>query len=135
MARRTKIRGLGMWVEDLAEKLDLDLATVARKLTLDAWTKLSRRTPVDTGRARASWVVAVNEPAGGPPLMPGTYSPPATPSVDGIDGTTAIFVTSNLIYMEALENGHSKQAPNGMVRITVAEIAAEIDVLLSSLED
>ena len=133
--RKTRIRGLGMWVDDLAQKLDLDLATVARKLTLDAWTKLSRRTPVDTGRARASWIVSVNEPGGGPPLLPGNYPPPAAPGVDGIDGSTAIFVTSNLIYMEALENGHSKQAPKGMVRITVAEIAAEIDVLLSSLED
>jgi hypothetical protein len=50
-----------------------------------------------------------------------------------IDGTTAIFITSNLPYMEALENGHSGQAPNGMVRITVAEIAAEIDSMLADL--
>lgn len=129
----TGIRELDRWVDDVAEQLDLAVEVVARKLTLDAWGKLTKRTPVDTGRARASWQVSVSEPYAGPPLAPGTYSPPSTPSVAEIDGTTSIFITSVLAYMEALEDGHSKQAPNGMVRITVAEIAAEIDSLVGTL--
>jgi len=129
----TGIRGLDLWVDDVAEQLDIAVEVVARKLTLDAWGKLTKRTPVDTGRARASWQISVSEPYSGPPPMPGAYPAPSEPGVSGIDGTTSIFITSVLAYMEALENGHSGQAPNGMVRITVAEIAAEIDSALGEL--
>jgi len=128
------ISRFGHWVDDLAEKLDIDHATVARKLTLDAWTKLTIKTPVKTGRARASWAVALGDAYSGPPNLPGTYGAPSEPDLSEIDGTTTIYVTSNLIYMEPLENGHSKQAPKGMVRITVAELMAEIDVIIDSLE-
>lgn len=127
------IRELGHYMDDVAEKLDIAVEVVARKLTIDAWGKLVKRTPVDTGRARASWAISVSEPYAGPPPLPGQHGMPSEPGVAEIDGTTAIFITSNLPYMEALENGHSGQAPNGMVRITVAEIAAEIDSMLADL--
>lgn len=127
------IRGLGHYVDDVAEQLNNAVDVVARKLTIDAWGKLVKRSPVDTGRARASWAISVSEPYAGPPLLPGEYPMPTAPDVSAIDGTTAIFITSNLPYMEALEEGHSGQAPNGMVRITIAEIAAEIDSVLADL--
>lgn len=36
-------------------------------------------------------------------------------------GSAAIFLTNNLPYIERLERGWSKQAPTGMVALTVAE--------------
>lgn len=127
------IRGLGHYMDDLAEQLDMAVEVVAQKLTIDGWGKLVKRTPVDTGRARASWAISVSEPYSGPPLLPGNYTEPNAPDVSAIDGTTAIFITSNLPYMEALEEGHSGQAPHGMVRISIAEIAAEIDSVLADI--
>lgn len=129
------IRDLGHFVDDVAEQLDIAVDVVARKLTIDAWGKLVKKTPVDTGRARASWAITVSEPYSGPPLAPGNYSPPTVPSVEEIDGTTSVFITSNLAYMERLEDGHSGQAPQGMVRITVAEVAAELDEILAELDN
>lgn len=129
----TGIRGLDVWMDDVAEQLDIAVEVVARKLTLDAWGKLTKRTPVDTGRARASWQISVSEPYAGPPPTPGVHAAPSEPGVAEIDGTTSIFITSVLAYMEALENGHSGQAPQGMVRITVAEMAAEIDSVVGDL--
>ena len=46
-----------------------------------------------------------------------------------------MFIVSNLAYIEALENGHSQQAPQGMVTISVAEIEADIDGILQGLAD
>lgn len=130
------IRALGHYVDDVAEQLDIAVEVVARKLTIDAWGKLVKKTPVDTGRARASWAVTVSEPYAGPPLPTGTYPPPTSPpAIEDIDGTTAVFITSNLAYMERLEDGHSGQAPQGMVRITLAEVAAELDEILAELDN
>jgi hypothetical protein len=36
------------------------------------------------------------------------------------------WIYNNLPYAIALEYGHSRQAPNGMVRIALAEIEAEV---------
>lgn len=135
MAKKTGIRALDHGVEEFAKSLDLAVDIVMRRLTLDAWGRLTKRTPVDTGRARASWGISQAELPGGPPIPPGEHAAPTDPDVSGIDGKSMVFVSSNLVYMERLENGHSKQAPKGMVRITVAEIAAEIDVILAELND
>ena len=40
---------------------------------------------------------------------------------------------NNLPYIEALENGHSQQAPLGMAAVTLAEVAAEIDAILEAV--
>lgn len=63
----------------------------------EAFTRIKRRTPVDTGRARESWV---------------------------LDFGKRSEITSDLHYMEALEFGYSKQAPQGMLRITAREMPA-----------
>jgi hypothetical protein len=43
-----------------------------------------------------------------------------------IDGTQEVFIVNNLAYVEALENGHSKQAPNGFVKLAMMEVEADI---------
>jgi hypothetical protein len=108
-------------------------------------------TPVDTGRARASWAIGVGAPSdyvppdvdpatkrerarqrrkgGSPP--PIFEAPTPTDALSLIDGNEVIYVTSNLPYMEALENGHSKQAPAGMVRVTVAAIETNMEARIA----
>lgn len=105
---------------------------------------MSPGTPVDTGFARNSWAVGLN----GEPAYPQPGEPPKGERGKAVDiaslneaSTTlldakagdAIWITSNCVYMEALEYGHSGQAPNGMVRLTelalpqkIAQIAAEM---------
>lgn len=100
---------------------------VIRKVALDMSTSLIQKTPVDTGRARGNWMLGIGAPV-----------EQATANEDKDGGATTgtilsgladydyqsgkpIFITNSVPYITALENGHSKQAPNGMVKITVAE--------------
>ncbi len=46
-----------------------------------------------------------------------------------------VILLNNVEYIEPLENGHSGQAPEGMIEITVAELLAEIDTILEGLSD
>jgi hypothetical protein len=92
------------------------------------------KTPVDTGRARASWKVGVGEID--------TSVAPEGPNDGGqalVEGTAEIFdikkpartwITNSIPYIGALEDGSSKQAPQGMVKLTAAEVKADIGRLL-----
>lgn len=78
------------------------------------------------GRFRANWGVNIGSPSGGT-VDTVDKSGESTiaknnASIAQWNGRDAIYLTNHLPYAIALENGHSKQAPAGMVRITVAEM-------------
>jgi hypothetical protein len=108
-------------------------------LTLEALRRLVLRTPVDTGRARGSWQVT----SGPRPRVPLSAWIPAGPPPSG-RGATAVaeltpgedaFICSNLVYMPELERGHSKQAPAGIVAVTVEELKLISDRLATQIAD
>lgn len=69
---------------------------VEKKVALEVFKRIVARTPVDTGLARDSWVLS---------------------------GSAPNYLISNpQPYINKLEHGSSKQAPAGMVRITLAEL-------------
>lgn len=111
-----------------ADKLKIGAGLAQKKIAIDLWSSITRRTPVDTGRARANWFLTVGAPSTEVAHLdakgPGSVPEPPMPDVSGIDGTQSVFIINNLPYIEALENGHSKQAPNGMVRLAIQ--AAEL---------
>ncbi|MFN7301452.1 MAG: hypothetical protein ACK5U7_08290 [Bacteroidota bacterium] len=79
-------------------------------------------TPVDTGFARASWWKAIggvgshpNQPAKGE-----TVSAPLHP-LGKLKFSDKAYLANNAPYILALEYGHSKQAGDGMIRITLEE--------------
>ncbi len=121
-------------IAEFAKLLNLTQATVVRVIAADLWKMIIERTPVDTGRARASWGLSEGAPISTTPPE-GTYSGVST-SVNptawaGITGVKPVFIVSNLEYIEPLENGHSqRQAPAGMVRISIAEVSARITLLV-----
>jgi len=95
----------------------------ARAITLEAFGRVLVKSPVDTGRFRANWGVSINSPYVGV----GEISGNGMTTVSKWDAKGAIFLCNNLSYANALEHGHSKQAPTGMVRVVAAEmqVAAE----------
>lgn len=143
-------------LEGFAEKLGEDIGKVTRRIVADAHRRVSLRTPVDTGRARASWDVKTGSPSGwippeneatetagtmgsAPQATPG--KPPSEPGpkdigdvLGKIDGTEVVFITSNLDYVQVLEGGSSQQAPAGMVMLTIAELEVEIEDIIGQLE-
>ncbi|MGI4850356.1 MAG: hypothetical protein ACRYGR_00190, partial [Janthinobacterium lividum] len=83
----------GFDIAGCQQLVEQDLYNVVNKIGLDAHANIVRGCPVDTGRARQSI----------------TYTAPTTPY-------SGASIDSNLVYMPALENGHSQQAPLGFWR-------------------
>lgn len=133
MIKLTNVRSLGQAATVLRSQLGVSIAEAQQKMAADLWSKITYRTPVDTGRARASWNLAQGapDPSVPPEAKKGERIPtPPMPSVAAIDGTKTVYVTSNVHYITHLENGTSKQAPAGMVDISVAEVLAETQLAL-----
>ncbi len=80
-------------------------------------------TPVDTGFARASWWKAIGGVGSHPnqPTKGETVSAPLHP-LGKLKLTDKAYLANNALYIGRLEYGHSQeQAPQGMIRITLAE--------------
>ena len=107
-----------------------------RAVALETVSRVMLRTPVDTGRARANWNV--------------TMDAPDTDTNDDTDwqgklggnqgfvgeaefaGGRSLFLSNGQPYIERLEAGYSKQAPAGMVELTMAEMSAFVESLTST---
>lgn len=81
-------------------------------------------TPVDTGFARGSWYPAINgQPTSDMASTTDAVSRAQNDLSKGHAGDTFELWT-NTAYMPALEYGHSKQAPRGMVRTTLSSVGS-----------
>lgn len=92
-----------------------------KKLAVDIDASLVLKSPVDTGRFRANWVVgngSVNSMT--KESFQAANNAPVINSLK-VNGQT-IYITNSLPYANRLEYGYSKQAPAGMVRITLVEV-------------
>lgn len=103
-----------------------------RKIALDLSARIIQATPVDTGRARANWMLGIGTPDLSTSSDEDKSGHTTTASVmSGLENYNyesghSIFITNSLPYIARLENGHSKQAPNGMVKIALAEYSSLI---------
>jgi len=126
-------------LEKFAKLMDIAPAVMTQRLALDIHGRISMRTPVDTGRARASWDLKEGSPSSYQPPEPakgskGTSTPKSvTAEAATITGKQIVFVTTALDYPRYLEQGTSKQAPAGMVLITLAEVELEIESIIGQL--
>jgi len=114
-----------------AKSIEVDLTKVLKKVGFDVLRGVIQKTPVDTGRARSSWELTVDKENVNPPPASGTSFngvgeaiAKGTAELQNVGPYSTIIVSTNLDYMEYLENGSSKQAPNGMVAITLEEVKA-----------
>lgn len=141
--------GWSIPLDQLAEKVQLDLETVARKATLDVFRAVVLKSAVDTGRFRANWNVS--------------YGAPDTTVTDSTDKSRAeqelakvgalpvggvTYISNSLPYAVVLEygqypnppksgagktiGGYSTQSPQGMVRITAVEFNDYVQKALHS---
>lgn len=128
----------GLDIARFVEKAKAAPEQVVRKVGLDLASRVVLRSPVDTGRFRANWNVAF-----------GRADTLTTPSTDKTGGKTLervrvqlngwapgqdIYLTNSLPYAIPLEYGWSKkQAPQGMVRITVTEFQTFVNAAVAEL--
>jgi hypothetical protein len=118
-------------VGKFAEAVNLKTTIVVRKIALDILRSVVLKTPVDTGRARGNWFVSVGDPVAktteSVDTTGGTTINAGAVEINSASGDNSIFITNNLPYIGRLENGYSKQAPAGMVAVTMASLQAYID--------
>ncbi len=98
---------------------------MVRKIGLELFSRVIMRTPVDKGRARANWQVAINSaPSGVLDLNDKDGSATisaADAAMTGLKAGDTIYLANNLPYIQKLEDGSSKQAPAGMVALSVQD--------------
>lgn len=127
---------LYMDVSKWVRKAKGNTSAVVRKIVFDLGARVIMRTPVDTGRARANWMFSIGTPdrstTDALDTTTGTNSGGVGNSVAKANLSTAlanydpfknpiIYFTNSVPYIGKLEYGSSKQAPQGMIRLTVAE--------------
>ncbi len=120
----------------LALRVGMNLEKAVEDVAVAVLDKVVHTTPHDTGQARANWQVTVR--AARPPTTPligkldydgdatvaeGTAKIRGTPRPDG----HVVFITNALPYIQALNEGHSQQAPAGFVELAVQAGAVEAE--------
>jgi hypothetical protein len=129
------IKGFERDLNKFADGLGIRLETVIKRISLEVFTGVVRKTPVDTGRARAGWVIGIERPLNSPNLSPAQKFTPAEAEryattelaeLREIGPFSTVFISNSLPYIEALEEGSSKQAPEGMVAVTLTEVSRNL---------
>lgn len=126
MARTLK--DLAARLNGVADNISEQANEIKKKAATVIVRDLITVTPVDTSRALSNWLATLNAPANNSVLA---HSPGQQGSTRGTSMSTAlanainiiakskpgqpIFLTNNLRYIRALNDGHSKQAPAGFV--------------------
>lgn len=115
-----------------AKTFESNAAQLIDKVALTVHSTVVLGTPVDTGRARGSWLVEVGRPAEGTATSPQDFGagPAMAKAQEKLKGNTGgsstlrpqrdVHITNNLPYITPLNQGHSKQAPAGFVEEAVA---------------
>lgn len=107
---------------------------VLRKVSLDIFSRIIMRTPVDTGRLRGNWQATLDKPANSEidRLGSGPALGAMTQTVLGAESPTMFHLSNTLPYAARIEyEGHSKvQAPAGMVRVTLVEFQSIVEDVL-----
>ncbi|MCB9902409.1 MAG: HK97 gp10 family phage protein [Planctomycetes bacterium] len=124
-------------VSRFGAKTGRQIGLAVRKIALDLFTRVIMRSPVDTGRFRANWQTTVGERATGTreafdkgPVLPGGIGAAvgSTAASEALQVVTRaplgpdLWLANNLPYAVPLENGHSPQAPGGMVKLSMLEV-------------
>ncbi len=125
-------RNFAKLIQKVGDKAD----QVVRHAALELQSAMVLRSPVDTGRFRSNWqcgIGAVNttisEPAGS------DAKGRTSVALQGWQPGQTIYLTNSLPYAHRLEYGHSQQAPNGMVRLTVQEYGQHLKNVIARLPE
>ena len=135
-----------------AEKTELKINDVVRKIGLEVYSSVVMRSPVDTGRFRGNWNVSL---ANFDPSVSELTDKEGAASIANATVSIAeykggsIYISNNLPYAQVLEygkygtgasatvkttrDGYSIQAPYGMVRITVVEFQEMVNKVVNSV--
>lgn len=112
-----------MWSRPLsgfAKQVERDLSGRQKEMTLYALQQLIMHSPVDTGAYRGSHFVTVGRR--NHTRVPEHGQDGARPEAEMLLASDSqpfkvVYIQSNIVYGESLENGHSQQAPSGVYSV------------------
>lgn len=123
--------GFALQLRQYADRVVGDADRVVRTVALEIGSRLIIRSPVDTGRFRANWRFAMDAPDLTSVETTGTTAnptpAPGPPAFNGRALGRIVYWTNNMPYGPALERGHSKQRPIGLVGVTAMEFIGIVD--------
>lgn len=118
-------------LKKLTDKMGNNADIVVKKVAIDVLSSVIKKSPVDTGRFKGNWQLAVGnvnslvdeDAKDSTPLKTssGAKEVEAGITLSGFRSGKTIFISNSLPYAQRLENGYSGQAPAGMVRLTVID--------------
>lgn len=119
-------------LEKLGEDMvDEALTNLVKKISMTALSMVVMRSPVDTGRFRGNWNVSIGAPDFS--TQEEHYDKGGRTTITKGNGVIrrlpkyqVVWICNGLPYARRLETGWSKQAPAGVVAITVAEIESSL---------
>ena len=118
---------MAKWTLDIgqyAKKQEQKLLDVRKMFVFALYNSITTKNPVDTGRSRANWNVSENEPDYTTFENKDKHYELKYNNVEQLPinakSDESLFIANALPYIRRLEYGYSKQAPNGMVGVTLA---------------
>lgn len=115
------------WIKQVKSGLD----DVIREFVKAVHADLVKGSPVDTGRFRANWQITYNhipmyalneyDKSGNATIAAGIRTANSLPLGRG-GAVTTIYFSNMLIYANALEYGHSQQAPAGVLGLVAIRL-------------
>lgn len=117
------LRSFANKMRDISSAIEHAAGEMTRRTAVAVDTAVVMATPVDTGRARANWQAGIGAPVEGTTedvseSGAGAIAE-ASSKIAGYKGGSVIHITNNLPYIQALNDGHSAQAPAGFVEHAV----------------
>ena len=129
MGYQDNLNSFNMEIGKFAAGIPDKVVVFQKKIVLEALRRIVMRTPVDTGRAKGNWQVSINEPAEGtidegisPNISDGEVIEKGLVALATLPPYSVVWIANNLEYIEFLEHGSSKKAPDGMVALAVQEL-------------
>jgi len=134
-------------IENLSDRTIRKLNKIVKVAAMELFKSVIMMTPVDTGRAKGNWQCTMTKPADG--IIDSEQSEEAT-IAKMMEITLkssirkGIFLTNNLPYIQKLEyggygqgpkteGGYSKQAPAGMVRVSLDRIQKDLKEIIADV--
>jgi hypothetical protein len=122
-------------IQQITLHLTQKTAQVLVLLMAETDARLKMKSPVDTGRFRASWTIGIGQPdpSVAPTAAKGQVATPE-PRLPAITVGATYYHANSLPYARRLEYGWSKKAPQGVVRLTAQEVPRIIEALVKQVE-
>ena len=128
--RNDTISNLDAAINDFNDAIANALEVNVMDLSLDIYRRVTLRTPIKTGRARAAWNIAVDKENNSVPTYKKgkkRYQKKAVTSLQGVTPFSKVYITNSLPYIFVLEDGSSKQTGKHMLAMSFNEVTARVN--------